>query len=161
MNGAQFSGTAGLTAAQIYSTASYQSHNLAGIVLGGDNLTGWDFSNQNLTGAWLVSANLTSVNFTNALIQANFTHAVGFTAAQLYSTASYQAHNLSGIAFWRISISRVGISRIRTCLRPVFLRQILRRPTSTMPTLLAHLLRTPSALHPPNSTPLRIIRAIP
>ncbi len=151
----------GLSLSQLYSTASYQSHDLTGIVLGfnglneanfaGQNLTSAnlsdtalnyanfqqanltnatlqaaylsnanfhqanltgaavsgvltraDFSRANLTDADLYSANLTGAN----LDQANFTGAkvaggnfasTGITLDQLYSTASYQAHDMTGI----------------------------------------------------------------
>ena len=40
-----------MVAAQIYSTASYASHNLKGVLLANNDLSGWDFSGQDLTGA--------------------------------------------------------------------------------------------------------------
>ena len=51
--GAHFGSTVetGFTAAQLYSTASYQAHDLAGIRLSNNILSGWDFAGQNLTGA--------------------------------------------------------------------------------------------------------------
>ncbi|MCY2955010.1 MAG: pentapeptide repeat-containing protein [Planctomycetota bacterium] len=90
----------GLTAAQIYSTASYKARDLHGIWLWGNDLTGWNFANQNLTGATFLSATLTNADFTDAQVaEASFEHTTvrGFTAAQLYSTASYKARNLHGI----------------------------------------------------------------
>jgi uncharacterized protein YjbI with pentapeptide repeats len=90
----------GLTAAQLYSTASYQSHDLTGIYLGVNDLSGWNFAGQNLTNAKFDGATLTNVELTGAVVRAaNFadTTSRGFTAAQLYSTASYQAHDLTGI----------------------------------------------------------------
>ena len=128
--------------AQLYSTASYQAHdltgiglrcnNLAGVNLAGQNLTNANFNYATLTGANFSQANLTDATFnaatlTNAnLSQANLTNAnfdlrhsdrrepdrggsaralnftkygigTGLTLAQLYSTASYQAHDLTGI----------------------------------------------------------------
>ncbi|MCC7086712.1 MAG: pentapeptide repeat-containing protein, partial [Pirellulales bacterium] len=64
------------------------------------NLTDADLSQANLTNAVFESATLTIADFTGAQVQgARFkgTTAQGFTAAQLYSTASYQAHDLTGI----------------------------------------------------------------
>lgn len=117
----------GFTSAQLYSTASYQSRNLAGIILAVNNMTGWDFSNQDLSQARLSTSfdvggtsNLTNANFSNANLTtaslagadvtgASFADAVirgagfaglrGFTANQLYSTASYQSRDLSGVSF--------------------------------------------------------------
>ena len=117
----------GITMAQLYSTASYQAHDLTGIGLGYIDLTGGNLAGQNLTGAdfygaTLANANLSQANLTNAtfdsgnLTGANLTGAVvrgtifgfsGITAAQLYSTASYQAHDLTGIRLWG---SFVGIN---------------------------------------------------
>jgi uncharacterized protein YjbI with pentapeptide repeats len=108
VNGADF-GTSGLTKEQLYSTASYQAKDLRGIGLGagwspygvdGNNLTGWDFSGQNLTGANFHTAILTNADLTNSVVQgANFGSAThfGFAKEQLYSTASYQVKDLSGV----------------------------------------------------------------
>jgi uncharacterized protein YjbI with pentapeptide repeats len=99
--------SSGFTAAQLYSTASYQAHDLTGIGLGVNDLSGWSFSGQNLTNAFLWGATLTGANFTDADVRGagfnrefrgNYT-GTGITLAQLYSTASYQAHELSGINF--------------------------------------------------------------
>jgi uncharacterized protein YjbI with pentapeptide repeats len=74
VTGASFGDTTsrGFTQAQLVSTASYQTKNLRGIGLGGNDLTGWDFSGQNLTNAGLSStltnANLAGANLTNAYL---------------------------------------------------------------------------------------------
>src|SRR5690606_19051568 len=97
---AQFGSTTdqGFTAAQLYSTASYQAHELYGIDFRDNNLTGWNFANQNLTNASFYSAWVTGADFTGADIQgANFGGRSGLEASQLYSTASYQAHDLTGV----------------------------------------------------------------
>jgi uncharacterized protein YjbI with pentapeptide repeats len=109
VRGASFNSTIGFTPAQLYSTASYQAHNLTGIHLSGD-LSGWDFSGQNLTGASFNSATLTGADFSGAEVRgANFygeyyantsIYVGGITLAQLYSTSSYQAYDLSGISLW-------------------------------------------------------------
>jgi uncharacterized protein YjbI with pentapeptide repeats len=95
-----FNTSRGFTKEQLYSTASYQQKNLLGIVLRGDDLSGWDFSGQNLSDADFGNSTLTNANFFNALVgAADFTSSTsrGFTKEQLYSTASYQQKNLQGI----------------------------------------------------------------
>src|SRR5262249_57031145 len=88
----------GFTAAQLYSTASYQNHDLSEIRLRENNLSGWNFAGQNLADADCYGTTLTGATFTGAEVRgANFSYAVGFTAAQLYSTASYQHHDISGV----------------------------------------------------------------
>lgn len=110
----------GISAAQLYSTASYQTQVLTGIGLGGNNWTGANFIGQNLVNAGFNIANLSGANLSQAdltgasfwsanLINANLTGAevrgaefynedgTGITPAQLYSTASYQVRDLTGI----------------------------------------------------------------
>ena len=110
----------GITTAQLYSTASYQAHDLTGIVLeGNNNLAGVNLAGQNLTNAKLyniysVATNLTGANLSQSnLTNADFTKVTltgadltgaevrgakffnsSITSAQLYSTASYQAYDL-------------------------------------------------------------------
>jgi uncharacterized protein YjbI with pentapeptide repeats len=118
----------GITSAQLYSTASYATRDLAGIGLAGIELPSADFSGQNLTSASFSSttltdadfrqANLSNVDFTDATLAgadfaaaevqgANFggTTYDGFTAAQLYATNSYQAGDLTGILLERNDLS--------------------------------------------------------
>ncbi len=122
VRGANFSSTTeyGFTVAQIYSTASYQAHDLAGISLHNNDLAGADFTAQNLKGAGFSGAKLTDVDFSHAnltntgfhfavLANANLTGTKvqganflrttegGFTATQLYSTDSYHTCDLTGI----------------------------------------------------------------
>jgi len=90
----------GLAAGQFYSTASYQSGDLRGVSLMKDDLSGWDFAGKNLEGASLHEAHLTDTVFSGAIVRgASFagTTSRGFVADQLYSTASYQSGDLSGI----------------------------------------------------------------
>ncbi len=85
----------GFTATQLYSTASYQNHDLTNIVLSGDS-TQWNFANQDLTNASLSASTVTNANFTGATVRgADLPY--GFTPAQLYSTGSYQVRDLRGI----------------------------------------------------------------
>jgi uncharacterized protein YjbI with pentapeptide repeats len=134
----------GISLAQLYSTASYQAHDLTGIRLSANDLTGVNLVGQNITNAILTNATLTGANLSQAnlffanfggakldnadLSQTNLTHATfgdatltganmtgaeirwasflrvqygtGISLAQLYSTASYQAHDLTGIGLF-------------------------------------------------------------
>jgi uncharacterized protein YjbI with pentapeptide repeats len=108
---------------QLYSTLTYQTGNLDGIVFGTRNgrrctLTGCNFagkslqqarldycglpnanfSNANLTGASFYGGTLTDASFAGAtIVGTSFTY-TNLTASQLCSTASYQAKDLHGIA---------------------------------------------------------------
>jgi autotransporter-associated beta strand protein len=106
VQGANFGNTTGngFTAAQLYSTASYKTKNLVAIYLADNNLGGWNFSNQNLTGASFAYSSLSGANFTDTIVLGvDFTAPwyqpgfIGLTSAQLYSTASYKAKDLTGI----------------------------------------------------------------
>jgi uncharacterized protein YjbI with pentapeptide repeats len=102
VTGASFFDTTagGFTADQLYSTASYHDRNLKGVYLRGNDLTGWDLSNQDLTNASFRDTTMTDVNLTGASIGGTTLPEAtlrGFTAEQLYSTASYQNRNLAGI----------------------------------------------------------------
>jgi uncharacterized protein YjbI with pentapeptide repeats len=101
----------GITLAQLYSTASYQAHDLDGVDLTGSNLTAGNFAGLTLRNANFNVAALTDADFTGAEIQGASFHRFrdcawgscplvgsGITLAQLYSTASYQAHDLGGIS---------------------------------------------------------------
>jgi uncharacterized protein YjbI with pentapeptide repeats len=136
VRGANFSITS-ITAAQLYSTASYQAHDLTGIVLQGVNLAGLNVAGQNLTNANFSFATLTGANLSGAdargaifhlatLSSANFTDAdvrgasfgrdevyrpnSGISLAQLYSTASYQAHDLTGIGLWGNNLAGANLA---------------------------------------------------
>ena len=110
----------GFTKEQLYSTKSYQDKNLRGVSLWGNDLSGWNFSNQNLEDAVFEASNFTDADFSSAnlteadfhsttLTNTNFTNAsingadfgktveFGFTKEQLYSTKNYQDKNLAGI----------------------------------------------------------------
>jgi uncharacterized protein YjbI with pentapeptide repeats len=103
-------GIGGITPAQLYSTASYQAHDLGRIGLAGNNLVGADFSGLNLTAADFSGATLTGANFSGAIIRgAYFPGAVGLTPGQLYATASYQAHDLSGTDFEYLDLSGANL----------------------------------------------------
>jgi uncharacterized protein YjbI with pentapeptide repeats len=100
VTGARFGDTTsrGFTQAQLASTASYQAKNLQGIGLGNNELTGWDLSGQNLTGADFYGSTLTDADLSGAVVRgADFGGATGLTQAQLASTTSYQAKDLTGI----------------------------------------------------------------
>jgi uncharacterized protein YjbI with pentapeptide repeats len=100
INGANFIGTTGFTAAQLCQTASYKNGDLSGVGLGVIDLTGCSFMGKNLTQTQFYQTNLTNINFTNTLIAgASFDKVQNFTKTQFYSTASYKNGNLSGISF--------------------------------------------------------------
>jgi uncharacterized protein YjbI with pentapeptide repeats len=117
----------GVTLEQLYSTASYRTQDLTGIELYGDlaganfvgqklnnaflsaTLTGADFRNANLANAYL-SSWLDGADFTDAVVRGAtlsgrihwydwYTGAYvgGISSEQLYSTASFQAHDLGAI----------------------------------------------------------------
>jgi uncharacterized protein YjbI with pentapeptide repeats len=72
------------------------------------NLTHADLSHANLTNTLFSGAKLTGANFTGAEVRgANFEGETsrGFTASQLYATASYQAQDLTGIRLWDNDLS--------------------------------------------------------
>jgi uncharacterized protein YjbI with pentapeptide repeats len=104
----------GISPSQLYSTASYQVHDLRGIHLDSNNLVDTNFAGQNLTNASFSSATLTGADFTDANVQgANFgaTTSKGFTLAQLYSTASYRAKNLSGVNLYSNNLAGGNFTR--------------------------------------------------
>ena len=80
----------GFTKEQLYSTASYQSGDLTGIDLSDNDLTDWDFSGMAIRSA--------SFAYTTGMFGGPT--GSGFTEEQLYSTASYQSGDLTGIDFW-------------------------------------------------------------
>ncbi|MBN1911556.1 MAG: pentapeptide repeat-containing protein [Pirellulales bacterium] len=99
---ADFSDTTirGFLPTQLYSTVSYEGHNLKSVNLADNNLTGWSFVGQDLEGASFQSAELQNADFTDAsVVYANFAFATnhGFSPQQLYSTASYRHRQLSAI----------------------------------------------------------------
>ncbi|MGE3240169.1 MAG: pentapeptide repeat-containing protein [Pirellulales bacterium] len=180
VRGAFFLGLVGaeLSAGQLYSTQSYQDHDLTGIQvisnhlsnlqLGGQNLTnasfgasilnganlsssdarggqfyytnlsGADFAHANLenadfdvaelSGANFTGAKLSNVNFTNVILTgadfsgadirgANFSRdhysvpsSTGITAAQLSSTASFQAHDLRDIKLGNNNLAGINLA---------------------------------------------------
>ena len=90
----------GFTQQQLYSTASYKRKDLHGISLRESNLNGWDLSEQNLSNASFDSTVLANADLSEAVIAGvsfRDTTSRGLTSDQLYSTASYQEKNLSGV----------------------------------------------------------------
>ncbi len=126
VNGASFEATTpGFTAAQLVSTASYQTQDLRGIDLSKNNLSGWDLSEQNFTDASFADAPLSGATLTDAVVTgASFKATTpGLTAAQLVSTASYQAQDLRGIdlsdnylGFWDFSEQNLTDANLRNSI---------------------------------------------
>jgi uncharacterized protein YjbI with pentapeptide repeats len=107
----------GITPAQLYSTASYQARDLTGIDLTGNDLSGANFAGQNLTQVHFGVTNLTRADFTDSQIRgASFfvgcgrACGTGITSAQLYSTASYRAGDLTGIGLFYHNLSGLSFS---------------------------------------------------
>jgi uncharacterized protein YjbI with pentapeptide repeats len=106
VKGAGFANALGFTSSQLYSTASYHAQDLTGIALSYDNLTSWSFVGQNLTQGVFEYATLTGADLSDAnLSWTDFSRSTGFTAAQLYSTASYKAKDLTGIGLREMDIA--------------------------------------------------------
>jgi uncharacterized protein YjbI with pentapeptide repeats len=134
VRGAKFLDTTsnGFTSEQLYSTASYQARDLTEIHLGNIDARGWSFADQALAGAtfentWLHDANfsranleranfryalLHGANLTDSIVRhANFALVQGLTIAQLYSTASYQSRDLTGIDLSGMNLSSARFSK--------------------------------------------------
>ncbi len=117
IGGANFSFTTlrGLTAAQIYSTASYRDKNLTSVRFPNNDLTGWNFRGVNLSGASFLETRLTGVDLTDAEIAGSSsparsttltgTTSRGFTKEQLSSTASYRRKDLSFVVLGNNDLS--------------------------------------------------------
>lgn len=106
IRGAGFNGSS-LTLAQLASTASYQAGDLAGVLLTNVNLSGASFAGMNLENANL-SAVLDGADFSNAAIRGAQFATNTFTAEQLYSTATYQSRDLTGIGLGGTFVDRTG-----------------------------------------------------
>ena len=89
VRGAFLGNLTGFTSAQLYSTASYASHDLYFVSLTGENMAQWDFTSQDLTLASFNSSNLDRAIFrqanltTTGFYSADLTHA-NFTQATLH-----------------------------------------------------------------------------
>ena len=111
----------GITLDQLYSTKSYLAHDLTGIDFRGNNLAGGNFAGHNLANTNFNAATLTDADFTGAEVRgANFAvdfdippYGTGITSAQLYSTASYQAHDLSGIGLADNDLTSLELRRTK------------------------------------------------
>ena len=108
----------GITPTQLYATASYKKRELSGVGFSYNDFSGGNFAGQNLTNANFYGARLTDADFTGAECAARFgvndtclpvygcdVASTGLSLGQLYSTASYQARDLSGIDLHRNRLS--------------------------------------------------------
>lgn len=85
-----------------YSNSDFSSANLKEALFNYAGLENVNFSSSNLYDAYFISATLSGANFSGANVQrADFTNTTqsGFTANQLYSTASYAQGNLQYMSF--------------------------------------------------------------
>lgn len=83
--------------------AGLRGADLTGATLRSSILADADFSGANLTNATLIGGDFRNADFTEANVAMAFCLAPtlsGFTKEPLYSTASYKAKDLSGIALW-------------------------------------------------------------
>ena len=121
---ARFEDMIGFTAEQFYSTSSYRYGDLVGLDFRRINAEGWNFRGVNLSDGFLFDSNFDNANFSNAnltgvsfsdstltnanLIGATINDAALGTAVseqQLYSTASYQEKNMSGVRMFGHDLS--------------------------------------------------------
>jgi hypothetical protein len=85
---------------------NFVNQNLAQANFDGSALTNASFANANLTNASFYDSTLTNASFAGAIINGTaFRSTTGFTAAQLYSTASYANHDLKSIQLWSINLT--------------------------------------------------------
>lgn len=100
----------GISLAQLYSTASYQTHELTGIQLKQNNLADANLVGQDLTNASFSDGTiLTGADFTGATVRgADFIYSQ-LTPDQLFSTASFQSHDLSGIRVGYLDMSGANL----------------------------------------------------
>ncbi len=128
ITGVNFEGATqyGLTAAQFYSTASYQQDNLDSLTLNENDLAGWDFSgnslrdtsfdSSDLSGADfhasdLSSADLRETNLVGANLQGVLAPGASFTSADLTGV------DLSNVDLTDASFSTAALSRLLTSSR--------------------------------------------
>ena len=100
LTGANFNHTsaAGIVLASAdLANASFDHANLANSYFDGAILHNADFSGAFLAGAHMGQTSLAGVNLSAAVVRDADLRATGITAAQLYSTASYQARDLRGV----------------------------------------------------------------
>jgi uncharacterized protein YjbI with pentapeptide repeats len=110
----EFREAKGLMSGQIYSTASYKNRDLRGVKFESLDVSDWNFANQNLEGASFNLSKLTDTSFFNANVRGSSFFAQNYdslTSAQLYSTASYQNRDLSGIGFVNANMRGWDLSR--------------------------------------------------
>jgi uncharacterized protein YjbI with pentapeptide repeats len=119
VNGADFSwggfnGT--LTAAQLYSTASYAQHDLSAILLEGEFLSDWNFGDQDLTNAKFNFAYLNGANFRGAtLVGAGFGPSLRSRAFQptFINNADFTDTDLRSSSGWTPNASTITHNTIR------------------------------------------------
>ena len=109
--GADF-GYTGLTASQLYNTASYMNQNLQGIGLEGNNLTGWSFLGQDMTNSNLASTTLVYAVLANAkLAGANCSYAT-LTNASLIN-ANLTSVNFQGATLINANLANATLANAK------------------------------------------------
>jgi uncharacterized protein YjbI with pentapeptide repeats len=86
------------------SNAIFRQANLTNVMMDDAIVAGADFTGAVLDGAKFLSADLSNANFTDSIVtRTSFGPSlIGFTQAQLYSTASYKNKHLSGVSLWNV-----------------------------------------------------------
>lgn len=130
-----------INASQIYSTASYQDHDLGAVDFTRRDLTGWDFSNQNLRRASFSLATLNDASFVNAdlsfaTIAFSSNNGANFAGANLTGAAigGGSSINFSGAISRQPGSGVIQISLDR--ISPTLLSARHRLAAPTFPTLL-------------------------
>ncbi len=104
---ADFSGS-NFSAAQLYSTRSYQDRDLRGIVFSYKDLSGGDFHGQNLAGATFVSSSAVGATFQGADLSGSVFNNVSFDHTD-FSDAL-----INGVVFWESAVSRQQLMSTRS-----------------------------------------------
>ena len=91
-------GVGGLTVAQLYSTASYQNHDLGAIGLAYNSLAGVNLAGQNLAGAFFEGAVLNGANFVHANLLRSYLGRAQIHGAD-FSFADMRTSNSSALDF--------------------------------------------------------------
>lgn len=87
------------------SSTTLHDANLADAFLDYVNLSNSTLTNANLGNSWIGNTDLTGTDMTGCNITGAWFSSINITSRQLYSTANYKAHDLSGIGFSYIDMT--------------------------------------------------------